>query len=80
MLADIGIGIGAIEPFDTSEPDFMAYFTSDGLPEVDDLRVFETKTIIDPIIDNRNVYFAIVEFDNDTFGDVAFRGLWIVYE
>lgn len=80
VLADIRIGIGAIKPFDTSEPDLMVLFTSDGLANEDALRKFDATTIIDPIIDNKNVYFAMVELDKDTFGDVAFRGLWIVYE
>jgi hypothetical protein len=80
VLADIHIGIGAIKPFDLSEPEFMVYFTSEGLANVDALRTFDTTTIINPIINNKNIYFAMVEFDNDTMGDVAFRGLWIAYE
>ncbi len=39
-----------------------------------------TSTIPDPIIDNRNVYLALVKFDKETMGDVAFRALWIAYE
>ncbi len=80
VLTDIHIGIGAIKPFDTSEPEFMVHFTSEGLGNEDALRTFNTTTITDPIIDNKNIYFAMVEFDMDTFGDVAFRGLWIAYE
>jgi hypothetical protein len=78
--ANIDIGIGAVKPFDTSEPDFMVSFTSDGLPNVDALRTFDTTTITDPIINDRNVYFAFVEFDSDTLGDVVFRAIYIAYE
>jgi hypothetical protein len=78
--AGIDIGIGHVEPFDLSEPTPSVFFTSDGLPEVDDLRIFQTTTISDPVIDNRNVYFALVEFDKETMGDVSFRALWIAYE
>jgi hypothetical protein len=78
--ASIDIGIGATKPFDTSEPGFMVFFTSDGLPNSDSLRTFNTNTITDPIIDNTNIYFALVEFDDNTFGDVAFRTLYIAYK
>jgi hypothetical protein len=79
-VAGIDIAIGRVEPFDLTPPVPTVLFTSDGLPEVDDLRVFQTTTIPDPIIDNRNVYFAYVELDKTTAGDVAFRCLWIAYE
>jgi hypothetical protein len=78
--AGIDIGIGFVEPYDITEPTPSVFFTSDGLPEVDDLRIFQTSSISDPIIDNRNVYFALVEFDKETMGDVAFRALWIAYK
>jgi hypothetical protein len=78
--AGLDIGIGHIAPFDISEPSPSVVFTSDGLPEVDDLRTFDTTTIPDPIIDNRNIYYALVEFDKETMDDVAFRALYIVYQ
>jgi hypothetical protein len=78
--AGIDVAIGYVEPFDTTPPVPTVLFTSDGLPEVDGLRIFQTTTIPDPIIDNRNVYFAYVELDKETMGDVAFRCLWIGYE
>jgi hypothetical protein len=78
--AGIDIGIGHIAPFDLSEPSPSVSFTSDGLPEVDGLRTFDTTTIPDPIVDNRNIYFALVEFDKETMDDVAFRALYIVYQ
>lgn len=79
-VANIDIGIGHIEPFDLSEPTPTLYFTSEGLPEVDALRTFDTTTISDPIIDNKNIYFALVELDKNTMGDVAFRALYIAYQ
>lgn len=69
-----------IMPFDTSEPDMKVFLTSDGLPNVDALRVPDTKTILDPTIDNKNIYVVIVELDSSTVGDVAFRALYIAYE
>lgn len=74
------ISMAYIMPFDTSEPDMMVFLTSDGLPNVDALRVLNTKTILDPTIDNKNIYVAIVELDSSTVGDVAFRALYIAYE
>jgi hypothetical protein len=78
--ASIDIAMGYVAPLDLSEPGHTVFFTSEGLPEANGLRAFKTTTIIDPIIDNTNVYFAMIEFDADTMGDVAFRGLWIAYQ
>jgi len=78
--ADMDISMAYVTPFDTSEPDMMVFLTSDGLPNADALRVLDTKTILDPTIDNTNIYVAIVEFDSSTMGDVAFRALYIAYE
>ena len=78
--ANINCGIERVEPFDISEPEPMVFFTSDGLADVDALRILQTTTILDPIIDNRNVYWAVVEFDELTMGDVYLRAIWIAYE
>jgi hypothetical protein len=79
-LANIEIAMGRGEPLNLSEPDEMFYFSSETLPNNTDLRVYSTSTIQYPIIDNRNVYIVMVDFDAETNEDVAFRSLYIAYE
>jgi hypothetical protein len=79
-LANIEIAIGRAKPLDLAEPEEMIYFSSEGLANNTDLRVYSTSTILYPIIDNRNIYMAMVDFDQDTDEDVAFRCLYIAYE
>jgi len=79
-MANIEIAMGRSAPLSLSEPDEMFYFSSEYLPNNTDLRIYSTNTIQYPVIDNRNVYMVMVDFDAETDEDVAFRALYIAYE
>jgi len=79
-VASTEISLMRIEPLAMGEPDDMVVFSSLGLPNDPNLRVFSTNSITYPVIDNRNIYIASFSLDKDTAGDVAFRCLYIAYQ